>query len=47
MHFHNYFLDHIRGDMFCGEGVIMLVLNKEAGVTCYLLNLQGGGGGGA
>ena len=27
-----------------GGGVITLVLNKEAGVTCYLQSLQGGGG---
>ena len=26
-----------------GGGVITLVLNKEAGVTCYLHSLQGGG----
>ena len=48
MHFNNYFVEHRRGDMWGGGGggggggVITLVLNKEAGVTCYLHGLQGG-----
>ena len=44
VHFNNYFVEHRRGDMWGGGGggVITLVLNKEAGVTCYLHGLQGG-----
>ena len=42
MHFNNYFVEHRRGDMWGGGGVITLVLNEEAGVTCYLHGLQGG-----
>ena len=43
MHFNNYFVEHVRGDMnWGGEGSSRI--KKE--FTCYFHGLQAGGGGG-
>ena len=41
MHFNNYFVEHVRGDMNWGAGSSRI--KKE--FTCYFHGLQGGGGG--
>ena len=43
MHFNNYFVEHIRGDMRWGGGHHVNIEQKR-GVTCYLHGLKGGGG---
>ena len=43
MHFNNYILEHIRGDMWWwGGGVITLILNKEAGSLAIYMDCRGG-----
>ena len=44
MHFNNYFVEHVRGDMNWGGGEGSSRIKKE--FTCYFHGLQGGGGGG-
>ena len=44
MHFNNYFVEHIRGDMRWGGGGHHVNIEQKRGVTCYLHSLQGGGG---
>ena len=41
MHFNNYFVEHIRGDMRWGGHHVNI--EQKRGVTCYLHGLQGGG----
>ena len=42
MHFNNYFVEHVRGDMNWGGGEGSSRIKKE--FTCYFHGLQGGGG---
>ena len=42
MHFNNYFVEHIRGDMRWGGHHVNI--EQKRGVTCYLHGLRGGWG---